>query len=63
MKKKIFRLYQDGKLFFEGDKDHLCKMTKLSRSTIDKYCRPGFLESTRNETNTKIVEVKEGKNA
>ena len=61
MKGDIYKLYQDGKLFFKGDKEYLMEKTRLSKTTIDNYCRPGFLESTKNKNNNKVIKADERK--
>ncbi|AXF54598.1 hypothetical protein [Salicibibacter kimchii] len=57
MNGNIYELYQHGKLIMRGNKRDLSEKTKLSMSTIDKYCTPGYLESTKNETQTKVIKV------
>jgi len=58
-KNDIYELYQFGKLVLRGDKEYLSKKTKLSMRTINNYCRHGYLEKTKNETQTKVIKVGE----
>lgn len=62
-KDDIYELYQFGKLVFRGNKEYLAKKTGLSMRTINNYCRPGYLESTKNETQTKVIKVTGESNA
>lgn len=62
-KDDIYELYQFGNLIFRGNKEHLAEMTKLSIRTINNYCRPGYLEGTKNETQTKVIKVTGERNA
>lgn len=55
MKEDIYEVWQNGKMFYKGTKQELSEQMKLSLSTINNYCRPGYLEGTKNETNTKVV--------
>ena len=54
---KIYDFYQEGRLLFTGDKEHLAEMTGLAKSTINNYCRPGFFDDKKNETKIKVVEI------
>lgn len=58
----IYELWQNDKLFITGTKKELADFTGLALSTIDNYCRPGYLEKTFNENNNRVVKVTDRKN-
>lgn len=57
MLERIYEFYQEDRLLFVGDREHLMEMTGLSKRTIYDYCRPGYFDNKKNETRIKIVEV------
>ena len=57
VKEDIYELWQNDKLFITGTKKDLAEFTGLSLGTIDNYCRPGYLEKTKNENNNRVVKV------
>lgn len=57
MAEKIYELWQKNKKFITGTKQDLMDFTGLSKGTIDNYCRPGYLEKTKNETEIKVIDV------
>lgn len=57
MNEETFELWQGNKKFVTGTKKDLAEFTGLSLSTINDYCRPGYLESRANETETKIFNI------
>lgn len=60
MSEELFELWQGDKKFVTGTKEELARFTGLKLSTINNYCRPGYLENTKNETNIRVVNVTEG---
>lgn len=63
LKRDIYELYQFGELILRGDKEYLSEQNGLSMNTINNYCRPGYLENRRNETQTKVIKVSGDSNA
>ena len=56
-KEKIYAFYQNGKMQFHGTIEEIKEITLLSKSTLNNYKSPSYLEKNKNNNKPKLIEV------